>query len=188
MPNTLPSCFDTLNWAVPDNCSMVCTDVESIMSATDNMLTCGLFASTTYFVEYVNSSDPKTLDGGDLKGEYLLEPFARYSLDYNNLSYVASVRTAVSQALFNLQRQTRIGSYQEGSSLEGSCSEQSLYPISTWDDTTSISINITTSLLNCIHNVCAPLNLDPDLGGIGVIRLMQYCSSYANVWNRSLCL
>lgn len=142
------------------NCTMVCEDAGLLLDAElpNNLLTCGFWATPGKLNQY-----------NDLTSNYhnILGRFNSLGLDAGNAIYVYITRNAVSTALNTSAKTTKVQTYQSDSSLNGACSERALFPTSILE----LNTNLPQFLRTYVDAICAPKTLNPDLEGIGVVRV-----------------
>lgn len=159
LPATITPCQNRQKGGriVLGNCTTVCDDAGLLLYADqpNSLLTCGLWATLATLTQYAF-----------LTNDYhtLLGRFDSLGLDAGNATYAYAARNAVSTAMNTMLKITKVQTYQGGSSLEGACSEQALFPTSTLE----LDGDLPQFLRTCVNAICAPRTLNPDLGGIGV--------------------
>ena len=140
-----------------DNCTKVCNSTIELLDVKlpNNLLTCGLWTTLTVLNHYPTLT---------VNYAALLGRFDSLGLDASNAAYTYAARDAVSTLMDTLLKKTRVQTYQGGSSVEGACSEQALFPSGTLE----LDTDLPRFLRTCVNAICAPSSLNPDLGEIGV--------------------
>ena len=146
------------------DCGQICDNYVALLdpAAPVNLLACGLWTSLTYFVFDVGLGNLNASTAASINGS--LASFETWGLPASNTTYIYQSRNAVAAVLKELNRVTRIQTYLSSESMQGSCAEQTLFPVGVEANSSDIS----SRLADCLDAICAPRSLDPDLGGIGV--------------------
>lgn len=161
------------------NCTHVCNSSSQLSEymGMKNMLMCGLWVT---LVTLKNSfADPDKYNDGPVTPDVFehyqkeLDRFATLGLDQDDTAYALAATGAVSTILSTSLLYNNIWTYQ-GDSAFGLCSQQYLFP----DRLLSgyhfpfigfkLDPGLPERLRTCVTAICAPMKLNPDLGGVGV--------------------
>lgn len=169
IPATIPSCQTRQPGdVVLDNCTQVCNSSGTLLDdeLPNNLLTCGLWATLVTLDNYNNeitTMQPNVTKAVHKHYQDVLARFTTLGLDAGDEAYVSAAIGAVSTTMFTLLKENRIQTYQ-ADSIQGLCSQQELFPTAAFEFNTDVPQHVR----DYVTAICAPRNLNPDLGGIGV--------------------
>lgn len=177
LPSNLPPCqnlfpYGTLK-AVDVPCRDVCTYNGSFPESTQNIVTCGLWATvfSPYFVKLKQwgmtstplklPADPPALPPGST------ELFQSVGLGHMDFAQYDATTDYIAAYIGSYYSSYKYISSVDANYIKASCAKDALLPII--DVPRSSYIISIRSLNDCIAGMCASPKINPDLGGIGVL-------------------
>ena len=155
-------------------CRQVCNNSTELFNATDphsnnNLVTCGLW--TSLVLAY---SDPSYVEANgtlgsvkDNSSQTLLAPFERLDLNESDFQNASQYADTISSCFEFIYINTKAFSFDDNGKTPAACTRDDLFPVGSYNYSNS-GFEYTTSLKDCLQEICSPLTLDPDLAGIGV--------------------
>lgn len=161
----LDPCYPTLQKSsISDtDCVRACISPRLLIAAPKLLVTCGLWATLVTFLTQTASG---STDDGRFMGQ--LQPFHNLSLDLVALpaTYVSTVKDTIGTTFSSFHSMT---TWREA--MPKFCAGQHLFGTVTQYGEGPPQIRFSDNVRACVEAVCSPIDLDPDLGGIGVSHI-----------------
>ena len=152
------------------SCARVCNDSDALFSEqSTNLVTCGIW--TNLVLSYTDYYHNDTL--GPQKNltidDSLFSPFQHLDLNASNFQNTSIYADTISNCFEFLYVNVKRFSFADDGSIPAACTRSDMFPVN----------YTTTSLRDCVRDICSPLTMNPDLAGIGVSSpVTESCLTY----------